>query len=760
MNIHLLVGSRPGTTFTLSLLFITLRSSTIVFLRPKNQRPDQQGQLWKHHNFSTEQYCGRKVCQPILLCPAHEHIRIQLTLDSATSSSEKMSISALPPGIFWEGDRLPPRRTHVPPTSHYWLNTRIFSDLNYNNFPSNTTADPVAHHLTEIPSGNGIRIRPGLFCHIGTISPQTHKATLEKKYGFATEYVDELQMKWISLKGEAAGEKPMYRKNFEEKSIATSASTPSLERFDPFLPHQKVWDKHYFDSRDGVMAEIFTKVLTDKTTLVFFMDTVHTFWKASRQDPRPSDFRDEVAKTLILVVDNEQVAREKYLYDYLELLWEGTPPPEPVLNKSLTPEERQSFKDLEKLVGGQLQYVQAFLYVCELFTQWLRLICKMDKPSPSSNRMHLHVAQAYMDTVLVPPKFTPANTFIERFEAYCNVVAAFADWMRIKFSREDYMLRVKHAHQLLKAPEDDDQGDEYLQVLFKIWVKLGQEPETGMMHFSWSEVILRMAFPVLPPGAPPRGPFVAQVDLLWKLLQKSEAKQQSGVDQQQSANQQSVNQQSVNQPPGANQHAVTQQSLPQNSAAQQSAFAQTPVDNQQSVVSDQASVDPAVIKQFAENWLKDALPRNDFRWRDDVFRKPDAGTTDPRPRDHNRPLVPRLPHLVEKGVRIGVDQQSNPFQRPAIDQRFIPVQITQPIVKERDDDDLIQPTKVYQQTPFYLQSHVDDFDMENIDPQLRDDGWKQPAAGTANLRQRDRNRGSVPVAQPQGHEAAHGKRKR
>jgi hypothetical protein len=371
---------------------------------------------------------------------------------------------------------------------------RIFSDIHQKNF---LAVDPA---LIATPNLNGMR--PGLYVHLGNISPQVHKATLERNYGITTEYVDELQLKWQQLK--ALGAKDHVIPNPSQPS---SNGTP---RFDPLDPDNNVWNNFYIDRRDAVMSEIFTKCLADRRSFEYLMEAVLPFWQARQQNQRLPKGNEAVLKNLALIVANEQLTStyQSQIFDYLELLLLQTPPPETVRNANMIPEE-QAASDalLEKVGQAGLTYVQAYKYVSQVFIAWLDNICRNGKPSPSSGKQHLTVARGMIMSLQDFPSFVPADTFKKRFDEYCSMLSAFADWMRVKFSREDYLLRIKYAHEVLlpllpdqvldldrrTLMETSGLDDEYVQILCIVWAKLGIKPEPWMMHFSYSEETIRQA---------------------------------------------------------------------------------------------------------------------------------------------------------------------------------------------------------------------------------------------------------------------------
>lgn len=69
--------------------------------------------------------------------------------------------------------------------------------------------------------------------------------------------------------------------------------------------------------------------------------------------------------------------------------------------------------------------------------------------------------------------------------------------MRIKLSREDYLLRLRYGHDvILPLPDKPDpvitmpiewQDDEYAHILCVFWARLGLKPEPWMLLFSQCE---------------------------------------------------------------------------------------------------------------------------------------------------------------------------------------------------------------------------------------------------------------------------------
>jgi hypothetical protein len=213
-----------------------------------------------------------------------------------------------------------------------------------------------------------------------------------------------------------------------------------------------------------------------------------------------------VTQNLELIIGNKELAYEPQIFDYIELLIQQAPPPEPVRSSILAPEELGACDVLEGYMGlDGLMYIQAYKYASQIFIAWLETICRNGKPSPSSGKQHLAVAEGMIRTLQDFPLFIPVDTFTKRFVLYRNILSGFSDWIRIKFSREDYLLRIHYAHEVILRPLPDSilkldrktflatsgLDDEYAQILCIVWVKLGMKPESWMMHFSHSEEAIR-----------------------------------------------------------------------------------------------------------------------------------------------------------------------------------------------------------------------------------------------------------------------------
>lgn len=364
------------------------------------------------------------------------------------------------------------------------LRSTIFSDLNANNFQNNEE-DPRS-------------MRRGLYVHLGNISPHVYKAILEAKYGITTEYVDELQQKWQHYKAEDV------KYHFTPRpSSPDGTGTGSKAPFDPLLPEPNVWNEFYLDSRDAIMSEIFTECLTDRSAFLCFMDVIEPFWQARIDNVELPNGYPTVTDNLARLAGNDEVAHNPQVFDYIALLLQRTAPIQRVDGRPMTPEEEAA---VDIIVNGQmgedgLTYARRYKYVGRVFVTWLEVMIETGKPSPSSGDKHLKVAQGLLKTLQDFPTYAPAETFPQRFEEYQHVISAFADWMRIKLSREDYLLRIKYAHVvILSLPDSVDtkitmpavwQEDEYAHILCAFWARLGFKPEPWMRLFHMSEEEIR-----------------------------------------------------------------------------------------------------------------------------------------------------------------------------------------------------------------------------------------------------------------------------
>jgi len=369
---------------------------------------------------------------------------------------------------------------------------QIFSEINRKNFAA---FDPAKMATNE---QNGMR--PGLYVHLGHFSPQVHKATLQSKYGITTEYVDELQLKWQQLKARSAID-----------HIIPNPAQPSSDdtlRFDPLSPVPNVWNNFYLDRRDAVMSEIFTQCVVNKVSFQHLMSAVLPFFKARQQNRRVDKGDAAVKQNMARIIANEQLVNDCYsqIFDYLEFLLLNTPPPEQVLGDNTSQEEATAIHTLKEDMGQDfLTYAKAYKYVSQIYITWLEDVCRNNKPSPSSGREHLLVAPDMVKYLRQFPSFVPATTFVQQFDGFQHVFSAYADWMRIKFSREDYLLRLKYAHDFVLSGYTDQvltlgreslkqtvgMDDEYVQILCIVWSKLGVKPQPWMMHFSHSDEAIR-----------------------------------------------------------------------------------------------------------------------------------------------------------------------------------------------------------------------------------------------------------------------------
>jgi hypothetical protein len=378
-----------------------------------------------------------------------------------------------------------------------------FSDIHHKSLP---LAQPALR-----PDDDTTTARHGLYVHLGNNSSHYHKATLELKYGIRTEYVDELQLKWQQLK--VLGAKDLAIPN------PSQPSPEGYPRFDPLEPDPSVWNNFYIDRRDAIMSEIFTKCLDDKESFQRLMEAVFPFWQARQQNQRVHKGNEVVRNNVALVVANGQLVTECYsqIFDYLELIMQSTPSPQPLPNDTLNPGDLAAIHILRETMGQNgLIYVQAFKYVGQMYISWLQNVCRNNKPSPSSGTQHLLVAPDMVKSLESFPSFNPVETFVQRFEEYRRMTSRFADWMRVKFSREDYLLRLKYAHSYIMPtlPDDvltmdretlktiDSMKDEYVQILCVVWSKLCIRPEPWMMHFSHPGEAIRQAAQQRLAGAP------------------------------------------------------------------------------------------------------------------------------------------------------------------------------------------------------------------------------------------------------------------
>jgi hypothetical protein len=385
-----------------------------------------------------------------------------------------MSRSYLPPRpCDPTGWREPPRLYEL-----CTIGACIFSDLNRQNFQDNVV-DPA---LLATPTEHGIT--PGLFTHVGDNEPLVHKATLENKYKITTEYVDELQMKWICLK----------------KRLGEQHS-----KFDPLDPDMSVWNNHYVNNIDAVMVEVLAKCLNNQASFYLLTDAVRGFHVHKSQQEQEQQER-KMIENLEAIVGNPMIGSQAFLGDYLVILLQSTLSEK----KTLGVEEQTALDTVTQMVGqGRMDFFYEYTYVTRLFITWLQIVCHNGKPSPSSGLLHLTIAEGIVATLKDVPKFAPPHTFNERFNSYLSVVAASADLMRVKFSREDYMLRIRCAHAFLDLDPTEVLNkstaefkrmpvrldDDYVQILLAIWKDIGEKPVPGMMLFSNSKEFRQLALP-------------------------------------------------------------------------------------------------------------------------------------------------------------------------------------------------------------------------------------------------------------------------
>ncbi|KAB5547052.1 hypothetical protein GE09DRAFT_1129751, partial [Coniochaeta sp. 2T2.1] len=402
-----------------------------------------------------------------------------------------MSHSFLPPTPC-QGNGFPPS---LPEDNAYLvvagspeLQIRIFSDLNDQNFPPGPIDPELAARLH--PDDHGIT--PGLFVHIGSTAPRVYKAALESKYGFTTEYVDELQMKWLRLRARTALEQG-------QPLLKWTDATGSL---DPLVPYHTVWNKFRSHWRDGAVAEMLTKILSDKTLIPRLVDLVLPFWQALEKNQLAERGREEVIKHLKVIICNDGLAEDPLFFGMLNTLFSSAF----IVQKHsapLTPQEQEARGILEAQDANMAKYANAVKYLSRVIVVWLKILINNDSLSPSSGKEHLTAAAGMMPFIQAYPSFSPAETFLQRLREYEKQVLLYVDLMRVKLSREDYMLQFHTVHAMLQAlPAHMTEleirtymlkmrGNTYIEALCEIWIRLGIKPEPWMMHFSHSEEGIR-----------------------------------------------------------------------------------------------------------------------------------------------------------------------------------------------------------------------------------------------------------------------------
>ncbi|KAH8907532.1 hypothetical protein BR93DRAFT_958159 [Coniochaeta sp. PMI_546] len=367
---------------------------------------------------------------------------------------------------------------------------RIFSDLNARNF-RDSHSDP-----NTIDPAVGSGTIPGVYVHLGNISPYAHKLALEAKYGIATTYVDELQLKWQQLKAGVA----------RHHAIPNPASVGTDAEFDSFDPDPRVWNDFYIDRRDAVMSEIFAKSFHDKTACIYLLNTFLSFHRASQENRRlsPDDFL--ATQTLELLTENRELAHSPDIFAYLEILVQASPSPELAGSADLGPEELQARKAVLARIGdAYLNFLHSYKYVSQVFVVWLQTLIRNGKPSPCSGKAYLTTAATMVAALEEFPSFLPAESFVSRLETYTARLSGLSDWIRIKLSREDYLVRLQYTHLVVLEPLPEDfpklggqiilntpsVKDPFAQVLCVVWAGLGIKPQLWMMHFSNSEEEIR-----------------------------------------------------------------------------------------------------------------------------------------------------------------------------------------------------------------------------------------------------------------------------
>ncbi|OIW30594.1 hypothetical protein CONLIGDRAFT_679374 [Coniochaeta ligniaria NRRL 30616] len=404
-----------------------------------------------------------------------------------------MSTSALPTtppkGVLMAPQMVP---YHTTTSVHGVVRSPIFSDLNKKNFPDSNMVDP---RLLNPPTNQNLNgLRPGPYVHIGTMSPESYKANLERKFGMTTEYIDELQLKWQQLKAEGV----KYHR------IPNPASADA--GFDPLDPDYATWNNFYGDHSDAIMSEIFVKCLSDHTAFLQLMEVFLPFWRARNEKTRVPKGHPAVMQFLGYLLENNDLARSSSLFEYFEHLLQLTPHTEPVDSHNMTPQGQEVRAGLLGQIGkNNMTYVLAYKYVGQVFIAWLDTICHRGRPSPSSGALNMGGARDCINGVRDFPSFAPVESFTQRFDEYRHMLFTLADRMRVKFSREDYFVQVGHAHKVILDSVSevtlnlnrntllatDFMKDPYVQILCVIWTQLGIKPETWMMHFSHSEEHIR-----------------------------------------------------------------------------------------------------------------------------------------------------------------------------------------------------------------------------------------------------------------------------
>lgn len=368
---------------------------------------------------------------------------------------------------------------------------RIFSDLNAKNF-RDSHSDP-----DTIDPAVGSGTIPGVYVHLGNISPYAHKLALEAKYGIATTYVDELQLKWQQLKAGVA----------RHHAIPNPASVGTDAEFDPFDPAPKVWNDFYIDRCDAVMSEIFAKCFRDKTACTYLLKTLISFHDASLEERRLTpDESLATQQTLELLTENRALTHSPDIFAYFEVLARTSPNSKLAGSANLSPEEQLARTSVLAQIGAENLYLlQSYKYVSQVFVVWLQTLIRNGKPSPCSGKAYLTTAATMAAALEEFPSFLPLESFFSRLDTYTSMLSGLSDWMRIKLSREDYLVRLQYAHLVVleSLPEDflkwDRQAisntpgmeEQFAQVLCVVWAELGIKPQLWMMHFSNSKEEIR-----------------------------------------------------------------------------------------------------------------------------------------------------------------------------------------------------------------------------------------------------------------------------
>ncbi|KAB5559841.1 hypothetical protein GE09DRAFT_1114699 [Coniochaeta sp. 2T2.1] len=383
---------------------------------------------------------------------------------------------------------LPEDNTYLIVAGSPELQIRIFSDLNEQNFPPG----PIDPELTTRLHPNDHGITPGLFVHIGSTPPRVYKAALESKYGFTTEYVDELQMKWLRLKARAA----------QEQGQPLLKWTDSNNPLDPLIPYHTVWNKFRTHWRDGAVAEMLTKILSDKTMVPRLVDLVLPFWRAVEKNQSVLKGHPDVIKCLKTIICNDGLAEEPLFFDMLDTLFSSAFNVQKH-SAPLTPQEQEARGLIETQDANMAKYANAVKYLSRVIVVWLKILINNDSLSPSAGKEHLTAAAGMTAFIQAYPSFSPAETFLQRLAEYKQQVLLYVDLMRVKLSREDYMLQLNTVHAMLQAlPAQmteleirtymlETGENKFIEALCEIWISLGIRPEPWMMHYSHSEEEIR-----------------------------------------------------------------------------------------------------------------------------------------------------------------------------------------------------------------------------------------------------------------------------